>query len=135
MARGILPPVVADRGVVAALETLVATSSVPCRLEADVPTRCPATVEATAYFVVAEALTNVVLHARASSCLVCVDLAGGVLRIRVGDDGQGGARDDAGRGSGLVGIRRRVEATGGGLCLTSPVGGPTELEVTLPCGS
>ncbi|AQS68552.1 sensor histidine kinase [Streptomyces pactum] len=132
VARGILPPVLADRGLAGALSGLAADCGVPCRVAADVPERCAASVEATAYFVVAEALTNVAKHSGAVRASVTVRARGGRLRLVIEDDGRGGA--DEGGGSGLTGIRRRVAAHDGTLRLTSPPGGPTVLEVDLPCG-
>jgi signal transduction histidine kinase len=131
--RGILPPVLDDRGLSGALDGLAANCAVPCRVEVDVPVRCAASVEATAYFVVAEALTNVVKHSGASNVAVTVRRDGDRLHVAIEDDGHGGA--DEGQGSGLAGIRRRVEAYDGRLALTSPPGGPTRMLVELPCGS
>ncbi|NHC44517.1 sensor histidine kinase [Motilibacter sp. K478] len=131
--RSILPPVLADRGLTGALRGLAATSPIRCDLRVDVPGRCAAAVEATAYFAVAEALTNGSRHSGATSIDVEVQRRGDDLHLRVTDDGKGGA--DESRGSGLLGIRRRVEALDGTLTMTSPVGGPTTLEVQLPCGS
>ncbi|MCZ2850264.1 sensor histidine kinase [Modestobacter sp. VKM Ac-2978] len=133
VARGILPPVLEDRGLAGALTGLAATSAVPCQVDVDVPARCAASVEATAYFAVAEALTNVSRHSGAGRAAVEVRLREQRLCVRVTDDGAGGAVEGA--GSGLVGIRRRVEAHDGTLTLTSPPGGPTTLTVELPCGS
>ncbi|MFH8530244.1 sensor domain-containing protein [Streptomyces tendae] len=133
VARGILPPVLADRGLAGALSGLAADCGVPCRVEADVPERCAASVEATAYFVVAEALTNIAKHSGATRAAVTVRARGGRLRLLVEDDGRGGADEDG--GSGLTGIRRRVAALDGTLRLSSPPGGPTTLDVDLPCGS
>ncbi|MGC9442054.1 sensor domain-containing protein [Streptomyces sp. WG5] len=132
VARGILPPVLADRGLAGALSGLAADCGVPCRVAADVPERCAASVEATAYLVVAEALTNIAKHSGAGRATVTVRARGGRLRLVIEDDGRGGA--DEGGGSGLTGIRRRVAAHDGTLRLDSPPGGPTTLEVDLPCG-
>jgi signal transduction histidine kinase len=131
--RGILPPVLDDRGLAGALAGLANGAGVPCTVEVDVPGRCAASVEATAYFVVAEALTNVTRHSGARTAAVTVRREGERLRLRIVDDGRGGA--DATRGSGLAGIRRRVEAYDGRFELTSPPGGPTTMDVELPCGS
>ncbi|MBB3676276.1 signal transduction histidine kinase [Modestobacter versicolor] len=133
VARGILPPVLADRGLAGALSGLAATSAVPCQVDVDVPVRCAASVEATAYFLVAEALTNASRHSGATRVAVAVHTRDGQLCVSVTDDGAGGAVEGA--GSGLVGIRRRVEAHDGTLTLTSPPGGPTTLTAELPCGS
>lgn len=131
--RTILPPVLENRGLEGAVSALAADCPVPCTLVVDVPVRCPASVEATAYFVVAESLTNVAKHSRATRVSVVVRLKGGLLCVRVDDDGVGGA--DPSSGSGLAGTIRRVEALDGRASLTSPRGGPTTLEVELPCGS
>lgn len=131
--RSILPPVLADRSLADALSALAAGCPVPCRVDAEPAGRCAASVESTAYFVVAEALTNVARHSRARRATVTLRRESRGLRVLVTDDGRGGA-GEAG-GSGLAGIRRRVEALDGTLVLTSPPGGPTTLEVSLPCGS
>ncbi|WP_435206849.1 sensor histidine kinase [Micromonospora sp. bgisy143] len=131
--RGILPPVLDDRGLAGALAGLAGSCPVPCRLTVDVAVRCAASVEATAYFVVAEALTNVVRHSGASRVDVAVRREQGLLLVTVEDDGRGDA--DEAHGSGLTGIRRRVEAYDGRMTLTSPSGGPTRMHVELPCGS
>ncbi|KUL27820.1 sensor histidine kinase [Actinoplanes awajinensis] len=131
--RGILPPVLDDRGLAGALAGLAGTCAVPCRLEVDVPGRCAVSVEATAYFVVAEALTNLVKHSGAVSAAVTVRRDGDRLRLRISDDGTGGADEDG--GTGLRGIRRRVEAYDGRFVMVSPPGGPTTMDVELPCGS
>ncbi len=133
VARGILPPVLADRGLAGALSGLAAASAVPCTVEVDVPVRCAASVEASAWFLVAEALTNASRHGGASRVTVVVRSRAGRLRVTVTDDGAGGAVE--GRGTGLVGIRRRVEAHDGTLTVSSPRGGPTVLTAELPCGS
>ncbi|WP_341720614.1 sensor histidine kinase [Micromonospora sp. FIMYZ51] len=131
--RGILPPVLDDRGLAGALHGLAAGCGVPCTVQVDVPGRCAASVEATAYFVVAEALTNVARHSGARTATVSVRRSADRLHLSVTDDGRGGA--DEGRGSGIRGIRRRVEAHDGRFTLTSPPGGPTTILVELACGS
>ena len=129
--RSILPPVL-DRGLADAVSGLAAGSPVECLVELDLAVRCAASVEATAYFAVAEAITNT-RHSGARLVQVGVRTEAGELRLRVADDGHGGADERA--GSGLSGIRRRVEAHDGSFRLDSPAGGPTILEVRLPCGS
>ncbi len=131
--RTILPPVLADRSLPDALTALATTSSIPVRIDADLPGRCATSVEATAYFVVAEALTNVARHSGAGQATVTIRRRDDRLHLRITDDGRGGADEHA--GSGLAGIRRRTEAHDGTLTLTSPAGGPTTVEVELPCGS
>ena len=133
VARSILPPVLADRGLAGALAGLASTCGVPCRVDVDVPGRCAASVEATAYFVVAEALTNISRHSHARHATVTVRRHGDRLYLHIDDDGRGGA--DERHGSGITGIRRRIEAHDGRLALTSPPGGPTTFQVELPCGS
>ncbi|MBE1486292.1 sensor histidine kinase [Plantactinospora soyae] len=131
--RSILPPVLIDRSLADALSALVADCPVNCNIDADASERCAASVEATAYFVVAEALTNVARHSGAGRATVKLRRREDRLTIEITDDGHGGADVDG--GSGLVGIRRRVEAHDGTFALVSPVGGPTTLTVSLPCGS
>jgi signal transduction histidine kinase len=219
VSRSILPAVLDDHGLAGALSGLAAESPVPCRIDVDAPQRCAASVEATAYFVVAEALTNIARHSGARQAAVTVRSRAGRLRLTVTDDGRGGAvlpgeaglepgagglvrggavppggagglvpdgavppeaagpgadgagglvRDSGparqggagpasararggaptaaahtpvspprlpGGGSGLSGIRRRVAAHDGTFRLDSPPGGPTILEVDLPCGT
>ncbi|MEV7340702.1 sensor domain-containing protein [Streptomyces sp. NPDC093544] len=130
--RSILPPVLTDRSLTDALSGLAAGCPVACRIDADVPERFAASVEATAYFVVAEALTNIAKHSGARQATVVVRRRADRLWLRITDDGRGGA--DEVSGSGLVGIRRRTEAHDGTFVLASPVGGPTTMEVSLPCG-
>ena len=131
--RSILPPVLADRSLPDALTALAADCPVPCGIDTDVPGRCPASVEATAYFVVAEALSNIAKHSGAREAGVVVRRLDDRLYVEIHDDGHGGA--DERNGSGLTGIRHRTEAHDGTLELASPPGGPTTLKVTLPCGS
>ncbi|MDQ0909106.1 signal transduction histidine kinase [Streptomyces canus] len=132
VSRSILPPVLADRGLAGALTGLAAESAVPCTVDVEVPRRCAASVEATAYFVAAEALTNIAKHSGASRATITVRAPGSRLLLRITDDGRGGADEHA--GSGLTGIRHRIAAHDGTLHLTSPPGGPTALEADLPCG-
>ena len=133
VARGILPPVLADRGLEGALTGLAASCPVPCRIDVEAPGRCAASVEATAYFVVAEALTNIAKHSGAQHAVVTVRSRVGRLHLTISDDGRGGA--DANGGSGLAGIRGRIAAHDGTFTVASPSGGPTTLKVELPCGS
>jgi signal transduction histidine kinase len=133
VARGILPPVLTERGLAGALDGLAATCAVPCRIDVDVPGRCAVSVEATAYFVVAEALTNISRHSQARHATVTVRRHGDRLYLHIADDGRGGV--DERHGSGITGIRQRIEAHDGRLSVTSPPGGPTTFQVELPCGS
>ncbi len=132
--RTIYPPVLTERGLDGAVAALVAACPVPCTLTADGLGRAPAAVESAAYFVIAEALTNVAKHSGARGAEVRLSTRGGeTLVIEVRDDGLGGADESA--GSGLLGIRRRIAAFDGTTELTSPAGGPTVLRAELPCGS
>jgi signal transduction histidine kinase len=138
LVRGLHPAMLDERGLDAALSGIAARSPVPVRLAVDLPHRPPPTIEAVAYFVVSEALTNVVKHAEASQVDVrvgCGDpsVGGSMLTLLVSDDGRGGARLD--RSSGLRGLSQRVASVDGTFLLDSPVGGPTVLAVELPCVS
>ena len=117
-------------GLAAALRTLARRSPVPVELTADTSERLPEQVEVAAYYVVAEGLTNATKHASASQVSVAVDGVEGALRLRVRDDGVGGA--EPARGSGLMGLADRVEALGGTIAVESAPGCGTSLEVTLP---
>jgi signal transduction histidine kinase len=132
LARGIRPSLLAERGLGPALTALAARSPVPASVELDLPDGLPDAVETAAWFVVSEALANAGKHARATRVLVRVDGADGRLRVEVSDDGGGGA-DPA--GSGLDGLRKRVEALDGRLTVVSPPGGPTAIRAELPCAS
>jgi signal transduction histidine kinase len=135
--RGLHPAVLEARGLDAAVSGIAARAPLPVRLRVDLPVRSAPTVEAVAYFVVSEALTNVVKHAGAGRADIELSARGGVLRITVSDDGRGGAEPDggppSGSGSGLSGLRRRVASVDGRFSLSSPVGGPTVITVELPC--
>ena len=133
LARGIYPAVLTDRGLDAALSALAARSTVPVDVQVDVAERPPASVEAAAYFVVSEALTNMTKHANATKATVTVRRSGDRVTIQVQDDGVGGAQ--VAEGSGLAGLRDRVGALDGELHLLSPAGGPTVLMVEIPCAS
>jgi len=130
LAHGIHPAVLTDLGLAKAIEVVAARSSVPIRLLELPPMRLDDTAEATAYFVVAEAVTNAQKHARASTIWVRAAVAGGVLRVEVVDDGIGGAVQSA--GSGLQGLSDRVEALGGGLTIDSIAGHGTQLAAAIP---
>lgn len=134
LARGIAPPVLADRGLEAAIRSLAERSPIDVTVSDGTLTRRPVpAVESAAYFVVAEALTNVVKHARSASARVTLAQRGQRLLIDVADDGAGGA--DPAAGSGLDGLRARVEALDGTLTVVSPAGGPTVVHAELPCES
>jgi signal transduction histidine kinase len=130
--RGLHPAVLNDRGLDAALSGVAARAPLPVALRVDVPTRCSPSIEAIAYFMVSEALTNVAKHARATRAEVAVEQVGNQLRLVVTDDGQGGASFDDGDG-GLRGLAQRAAAVDGTFSLVSPPGGPTTVTVNLPC--
>ncbi len=131
LVRGIHPAVLTDRGLDAAVSALVVRCPVPVSLHTELPRRLPAAIEAAAYFVVAEALTNVAKHSRAHSANVRVAERDGVLFVEVLDDGVGGANEL--HGGGLRGLHERVTAVEGRLRVVSPFGGPTVVSVELPC--
>ncbi|MEU1342415.1 histidine kinase [Streptomyces sp. NPDC090075] len=132
--RGIHPPILSDRGLAGAVRALAAGSGLEVAVDdggLDEGVRAPAAVEAAAYFAVAESLTNVVKYSGVSRAEVRLVRVRRGLRVRVRDEGRGGA-DETG-GSGLLGMRRRVAALDGTMEVSSPVGGPTVIEVELPC--
>ncbi|HEU4425307.1 MAG TPA: sensor histidine kinase [Pilimelia sp.] len=136
LSRGIAPPILVDRGLPSALAALAGRSTVPVELAVDAVLgstegRLEPAVENAAYFVVAEALTNVAKHSGASECTLMVARAGRRLTIVVRDNGVGGAH--VAKGHGLAGLADRVLAIGGTLTVTSPAGGPTEVHADLPC--
>ncbi len=136
--RGIHPPILSDRGLAGAVRALAVGSGLGVTVQVDGledGPRAPAAVEAAAYFVVAEALTNAAKHSGAGRAEVHLTRTGTGLRVLVRDEGRGGAentRMDA-AGSGLPGMRRRVAALDGTMMVTSPAGGPTVIEAELPC--
>ncbi|MGD0701558.1 MAG: sensor domain-containing protein [Trebonia sp.] len=133
LVRGVHPPVLTDRGLDAALSGLAAICPIPVEMQVDVAVRPKPAVEAVAYFVVAEALTNVAKHSRASQVRVMVEGHGfpGSLTVLISDDGIGGANP---RGAGLSGLADRVGGVDGELSVESPAGGPTIISAVLPCG-
>jgi signal transduction histidine kinase len=130
IARGIHPAILADGGLRPALKTLARRSPVPVDVRVHADRRLPEQVEVSAYYVVAEALTNAAKHARASAVTVQAEVDGDVLRVAVRDDGAGGA--DLARGTGLAGLKDRVEAIGGRIVLESPRGAGTSLHAEFP---
>jgi signal transduction histidine kinase len=130
LARGIHPAILAEHGLRPGLQTLARRSSVPVELDIRAWQRLPEHVEVSAYYVVAEALTNAAKHAHASAITVRIEVTGDLVCVLVRDDGVGGA-GFAG-GTGLVGVGDRVEALGGRITLRSPAGAGTSLRVELP---
>ena len=131
LARGIHPAVLTEEGLAPALETLARRASVPVEIDAVPAERLPPPVEAAAYFVASEALANVAKHAQASRVRIEVLREDGHLVIDISDDGIGGA--DSAAGSGLVGLRDRVEALNGTLRIESPLGRGTRVYAEIPC--
>jgi signal transduction histidine kinase len=130
ISHGIHPAILSDGGLDPALRALRRRSAVAVELDLHTDRRLPEPVEVATYYVVSEALTNAAKHAQASVVNVELDTRDAVLRLAIGDDGIGGA--DASLGSGLLGLRDRVEALGGTLQLTSPAGNGTTLLVEVP---
>lgn len=134
LARGIHASVLDDRGLDAALSALAGRSHIPVHLDVRVDGRCSRDAEAAVYFAIAESLTNAAKHSRATESRVVVRVRdGGTLWARVEDNGIGGAQVTP--GGGLDGISNRILAAGGTVRIDSPHGGPTSLEVTVPCAS
>ena len=132
LARGIHPPILTDRGLAAALAALVARGPIPVDVHVELSERPSAAVESAAYFVAAEALANAAKHGGASRIDIRIVRMGDSIIVTVLDDGRGGADPD---GSGLRGLRGRVEALDGTFRVESPPGGPTIVEAVLPCAS
>jgi signal transduction histidine kinase len=133
IARGLHPEVLSNRGLGPALKTLARRSSVPVNLDVTIDRRLPDPIEVAAYYVVAEALTNTAKHAQASEVTVVVQVQDAHLRLSIRDDGIGGA--NAAKGSGLIGLKDRVEALGGQIQVSSPPGIGTSLQLTIPLDS
>jgi signal transduction histidine kinase len=132
LARGIAPPILTDRGLVAAVQALARRCAIPVGVDGDVPRRPLPVVESAAYFVVSEALTNAAKHAGDAVARVRLSQAGGRLTVEIADDGRGGA-DPA--GAGLMGLRHRVEALDGTLVVEQPPQGGTIVLAELPDGT
>jgi signal transduction histidine kinase len=132
LARGIHPPVLADRGLEAAIGALADRTPLTVHVDVDVEQRPPAPVETAAYYVVAESLANVGKHAHADRVDIAVRREADELVVEVTDNGTGGADPS---GNGLLGLARRVEALDGTLGVQSPVGGPTIVRAVMPCAS
>ena len=130
LARGIHPAVLTDLGLEAALTSLARRAPVPVDIRNVPSARLPAPIEAAVYFLTAEALANVAKYAHASQVTIEISSVGEQLRVEIADDGIGGAEEGA--GSGLSGLRDRLEALGGALKVHSPAGGGTRLEAWLP---
>jgi signal transduction histidine kinase len=130
LAQGIHPAVLTERGLEAALEVLAARAPLSVALDVQLPARLPEPVEAAAYYVASEALANVVKHARAGSAAVRAERVDGRVLIEVADDGVGGADPDS--GSGLRGLRDRVETLGGRLQVASEPGRGTSVRADVP---
>jgi signal transduction histidine kinase len=128
--RGIHPAILSRAGLRPALRALARRSAVPVDLDVRIDGRLPEPVEVAAYYVVSEMLTNAAKHAHASVVAVDAEASGGMLRLRVRDDGVGGAGPVS--GSGLVGLKDRIEALGGTFSITSPAGGGTTVSCELP---
>ena len=131
LVSGIHPPVLADRGLVDAIRALALDSAPRVEVTADPIRRPPAPIESAAYFAVSELLANVTKHAEAHRAWIDIRYQEGKLAICVTDDGRGGAA--AGRGTGLRGIQRRLAAFDGAMALSSPSGGPTVVNLEIPC--
>jgi signal transduction histidine kinase len=133
LVRGIHPPVLADRGLADAVRSLALLSPLDAEVTVDLPARPEPPVESAVYFAVAEVVTNAAKHADAERLWIDLthDAAQGVLRVGVTDDGCGGA--DPARGSGLAGIERRLATFDGVVAVHSPVGGPTQISMEVPC--
>ena len=130
LSRGLHPAILVEAGLGPAVRALARRSPLPVRVQMRTDGRLPGSCEATAYYVAAEAFTNAAKHAAASAVDILIERVDGALTVQVRDDGVGGA--DAAQGSGLIGLRDRVEAVGGTMTLDSPVRAGTVLTVRLP---
>jgi signal transduction histidine kinase len=130
IARGIHPGILSKGGLGPAVKTLARRCSLPVDLDVTIDRRLSAPVEVAAYYLVAEALTNATKHSQACEVSVRVQTQDSNLRLLIQDDGIGGA--DPSKGSGLIGLKDRVEALGGNMQISSPQGGGTSLHITIP---
>jgi signal transduction histidine kinase len=130
LCQGVHPAILVEVGLGAAIRALARRSPLPVRVQLRAGGRLPGSCEITAYYVAAEAFTNAAKHASASAVDIVIEEAGSTLTVQVRDDGSGGA--DASRGTGLTGLRDRVEAVGGSMTVDSPAGAGTVLTVLLP---
>jgi signal transduction histidine kinase len=130
ISRGIHPAILSEGGLGPALKTLARRCPVPVNLEVAVERRLPDSIEVAAYYVVAEALTNTAKYAQASVVNICAETNGANLFVSIQDDGIGGA--DPRKGSGIIGLKDRVEVLGGHMQISSPPGGGTSLHITVP---
>jgi signal transduction histidine kinase len=131
LVRGVLPPVLADRGLADAIRALALDSPLHVETDIDLPGRLPAPLETACYFAVAELLTNAAKHSGARDARIAISHSGRLLRIEVTDFGLGGA--DPAKGSGMAGVERRMATFDGILAVSSPVGGPTMVVMEVPC--
>jgi signal transduction histidine kinase len=131
--RGIHPPVLADRGLKAAIQALALDLPVPVEVSGEAPSGLAPPVESAAYFTVAECLANIAKHAGATRAWVELANPPGLLRVVVGDDGRGGA--DPTSGTGMRGVAQRLAAFDGTMRVSSPAGGPTLVTLEVPCDS
>jgi signal transduction histidine kinase len=132
ISHGIHPAILSESGLGPAMEALARRSAVPVELDLNLGPRLDAHIEAAGYYIASEAMTNVAKHAQASFIDVCMDARDGALTVSISDDGIGGA--DPSRGSGIIGLKDRVEALGGTISVLSPPGQGTTLYVQLPAG-
>lgn len=131
LSRGIAPPILSDRGLAPALAALAGRCTIPVDLDVQTVQRYQAAVENAIYFVVAETLTNVAKHSRATICTIQLVRIGDILMLTIGDDGVGGAH--VAKGHGLAGLADRLRAVDGELAVQSPDGGPTVIVAEVPC--
>ncbi|MGW2255226.1 sensor histidine kinase [Kitasatospora sp. NPDC001660] len=131
--RSVYPPILADRGLAGAVSAVVARCPIPATVELGELGDVPAQIEVAVYFAITEALTNAAKHGHAGCVSATLTRTGGTVRAEITDDGRGGAAE--GRGTGLRGMRQRIEAVDGVLRVQSPPGGPTVITVECPCES